>query len=123
MDEWTLHDGSGMSHTNKVSANEQTLLLHNIIESDIYPTFYKGLPIGGVDGRLVGGSLRKRFNSEDLRNRVVAKTGSITGVYTLAGYVTAKSGRTFAFSVMTSDKSTAAVKGIDAVVESIIKNY
>lgn len=123
MDEWTLHDGSGMSHTNKVSANEQTLLLHNIIASDIYPTFYRGLPIGGVDGRLVGGSLRKRFNSVDLSNRVVAKTGSITGVYTLAGYVTAKSGRTFAFSVMTSDKSTAAVKGIDAVVESIIKNY
>ena len=35
-----------------------------------------------------------------MRGRVVAKTGSIRGVSTLAGYVTADSGKTYAFAIL-----------------------
>lgn len=123
MNKWSLEDGSGMSHQNRVSANEQTLLLLKMKNEGIYPTFYKGLPIGGIKSRLVGGTLRNRFSTTELSGRVVAKTGSITSVYTLAGYAKAKSGRTYAFSIMTNSKNSSAIKGIDNVVRSIISNY
>ncbi|MEO4052328.1 D-alanyl-D-alanine carboxypeptidase/D-alanyl-D-alanine-endopeptidase [Solibacillus sp. CAU 1738] len=120
---WRFEDGSGMSHNNKVSANELTSLLFIMQQQPVYNNFYNSLPIGGQKDRFVGGSLRKRFDTAELRNRVVAKTGSLTQVYTLAGYVTANSGRKYAFSIMVENKSPAAINGIDRVVESIIKNY
>lgn len=123
MNKWSIEDGSGMSHQNRVSANNQTLLLVNMRNEEIYPVFSKGLPVGGIKDRLVGGSLRNRFTATALRGRVVAKTGSITNVYTLAGYVTAKSGRTFAFSIMADNKNPTIIKSMDRVVESIITNY
>lgn len=121
--QWRFEDGSGMSHVNRVSANELTALLTTMRQQAIYSSFYQGLPIGGQPSRLVGGSLRTRFDTNALRGRVVAKTGSITSVYTLSGYVTAKSGRQYAFAIMTDNKNAQAIKQIDRLVESIIQNY
>ncbi|WP_342472667.1 D-alanyl-D-alanine carboxypeptidase/D-alanyl-D-alanine-endopeptidase [Metasolibacillus sp. FSL H7-0170] len=121
--QWRLEDGSGMSHANRVSANELTALLAKIQQQSIYTNFYQGLPIGGQEERFVGGTLRKRFDTNALRGRVVAKTGSITNVYTLSGYVTAKSGRQYAFAIMTDKKNAQALKQIDQLVEVIIQHY
>ncbi|MCT6922582.1 D-alanyl-D-alanine carboxypeptidase/D-alanyl-D-alanine-endopeptidase [Metasolibacillus sp.] len=121
--QWRFEDGSGMSHVNRVSANELTALLTTMQQQAMYSSFYQGLPIGGQPSRLVGGSLRTRFDTNVLRGRVVAKTGSITNVYTLSGYVTAKSGRQYAFAIMTDHKNAQAIKQIDRLVESIIQNY
>lgn len=121
--QWRLEDGSGMSHANRVSANELTALLAKMQQQSIYTNFYQGLPIGGQEERFVGGTLRKRFDTNALRGRVVAKTGSITNVYTLSGYVTAKSGRQYAFAIMTDKKNAQALKQIDQLVEVIIQHY
>lgn len=123
MGNWKFEDGSGMSHKNKLTANELTLLLYKMTSEPNYRTFYSSLPIGGQKNRLIGGSLRKRFELPSLRNRVIAKTGSISGVYTLSGYVTTNSGRTFAFSIMTQNQSTSKIPSIDAVVQKIITTY
>ncbi len=121
--QWRFEDGSGMSHANRVSANELTALLTTMQQQPIYSSFYQGLPIGGQPNRLVGGSLRTRFDTNGLRGRVMAKTGSITNVYTLSGYVTAKSGRQYAFAIMTDKKNAQAMKQIDRLVETIVQNY
>lgn len=122
LENWHLIDGSGLGIANKITANGQTLLLTKVKEAPFYSTFYQGMPVGGMRERLQGGTLKNRFTEAPLKHHVIAKTGYITNTYALSGYVTAKSGRTFAFSVMTT-KSTSALGNIDAFVKSIYWNY
>ncbi|QCR32901.1 D-alanyl-D-alanine carboxypeptidase/D-alanyl-D-alanine-endopeptidase [Lysinibacillus sp. SGAir0095] len=123
MENWSFEDGSGMSHANKVSANELSLLLTKIGEIPSYNILHSSLPIGGQTDRIIGGSLKNRFNEEQYKNRVIAKTGHISGVYTLAGYVKANSGRTFAFAIMTQNQTSIRLRAIDEVVKKIIIEY
>ncbi|SOC20948.1 D-alanyl-D-alanine carboxypeptidase/D-alanyl-D-alanine-endopeptidase (penicillin-binding protein 4) [Ureibacillus xyleni] len=123
MNNWKFEDGSGMSHQNRISTNELSLLLLNVRNEQNYNLLYNALPVGGQKDRLVGGTLRKRFTQAPYLNQVHAKTGSLTGVYTLAGYITAKSGRTFAFAVMTQNQSSNQIDEIDAVVRKIYQLY
>lgn len=123
MESWSFQDGSGMSHDNKVTANELSLLLIKMRENPAYEMIYSSLPIGGQTDRSIGGSLKNRFNGEKYRNRVIAKTGHISGVYTLAGYVKANSGRTYAFAIMTQNQSSIRLNAIDEVVKKIMIEY
>lgn len=123
MRNWTFEDGSGMSHQNRVTPNGFTALLYHARGMEGYKTYYSSLPLGGANNRLVGGSLRTRFTLSPYQYRVAAKTGHITDVYTLSGYVRAKSGKTYIFSIMTENKKTPATTGIDAVVSHIINYY
>ncbi|SOC20946.1 D-alanyl-D-alanine carboxypeptidase/D-alanyl-D-alanine-endopeptidase (penicillin-binding protein 4) [Ureibacillus xyleni] len=123
MDQWNLEDGSGISHENRVTANELSHLLIKVKYEPNFKIFYESLPIGGRKDRLIGGSLRKRFQVEPYKNHVVAKTGSISGVYTLAGYVKSNSGKTYAFTIMTQNQSIPALNSIDEVVKNIISKY
>lgn len=116
---WHLADGSGLSMANKVTANELTQLL---VAMEPNKAFYTGLPVGGVSERLIGGTLKNRFTQSPLKYNVVAKTGYIPKTYALSGYVTAKSGKTFAFSILTSQQ-TGGIRKIDAFVQSIYNNY
>lgn len=123
MNDWHFEDGSGISHKNRVSANELSLLLYKMRSEPNYEVFHSSLPIGGQKNRMIGGSLKNRFTASTVKNLVVAKTGSISGVYTLAGYVTAKSGNTYAFTVMTQYQPYSKINGIDNVVKRIISLY
>ncbi len=123
MNQWAFEDGSGMSHNNKVTANQLTHLLFLVRNEPYFSNFYNSLPIGGRQDRLVGGSLRERFNTSFLMNRVVAKTGYISGVYTLAGYFTAKSGKEYVFTILTQNQNAIKLNSIDQVVKTFIDNY
>lgn len=123
MNNWRFEDGSGISHKNRVSANELTLLLYKMTSEPNYQVFYSSLPIGGQSNRMVGGSLKNRFTASSAKNLVVAKTGSISGVYTLSGYVTAKSGNTYVFTIMTQYQPYSKIYAIDNVVKKIISLY
>lgn len=123
MDQWLLEDGSGISHKNRTTANELTSLLVKVIDEPYFKAFYYSLPIGGEEERMVGGSLRERFQKPHLKERIFAKTGHISGVYTLSGYAKTNSGKTVAFAVMTQHQSTVKLKDIDIVVEKIIEQY
>lgn len=123
MGSWSFEDGSGMSHKNRISPNGFTALLYHARGMQAYDTYYNSLPLGGANDRLVGGSLRTRFTLSAYQYRVAAKTGHITGVYTLSGYVKAKSGKTYIFSIMTENQKSSTIIGIDAVVSYIINHY
>lgn len=103
---YTIKDGSGLSHSNKSSAMAQVDLLRFIYSKrDLYTSMMKLLPIAGVDG-----TLKKRMTTGPALNKVHAKTGTLTGVSTLAGFATAANGHQLAFSILInncSDKSFA----------------
>lgn len=123
MSNWSLEDGSGMSHNNKISPNALTELLFNTRNMAAYDTYYDALPIGGHSDRLIGGSLRERFTNTSTEFKVFAKPGAISGVNTLAGFVKVKSGHTYIFSIMVENRSMPSISGIDTVVSHLINNY
>ncbi|SFB30248.1 D-alanyl-D-alanine carboxypeptidase / D-alanyl-D-alanine-endopeptidase (penicillin-binding protein 4) [Lentibacillus halodurans] len=95
-----LRDGSGMSHKNMIPANELSGFLTAIKDESWFPAFEKSLPVAGVAERFVGGTLRYRMTEPPAQGNVVAKTGSLTGVSTLSGYVTSQDGEELVFSIM-----------------------
>jgi D-alanyl-D-alanine carboxypeptidase/D-alanyl-D-alanine-endopeptidase (penicillin-binding protein 4) len=74
------------------------------------------LPHCGIDG-----TLRGRMNTPTMRGRIVAKTGSMTGVSTLIGYAKASNGHTLAFVIMNQQvmKLSAARAWQDKVCTAI----
>ncbi len=112
--EFSLSDGSGLSSANLISPQAFTRLLRFIRAHPRYATFAPGLPQAGGTG-----NLRTRFVSTPLAGRVRAKTGSIAGVNTLAGYIDRPDGKsiTFAVEVNHHAQSTRVVlAAIDSVV-------
>ncbi|GAB3053690.1 D-alanyl-D-alanine carboxypeptidase/D-alanyl-D-alanine endopeptidase [Virgibacillus ainsalahensis] len=95
-----LRDGSGMSHKNYIPANGMSQLLYVIQEKDWYPAFERSLPVAGDPERFVGGTLRYRMTEGPAQGNVKAKTGSLTSVSTLSGYVTSTDGEPLIFSIM-----------------------
>ena len=77
-------DGSGLSRSNRVSAQMLAELLLKTYDNEKYQIIYGGLPVGGVNG-----TMRNRFVSSAPKaiGLVRTKTGSLTGVVSLAGYV------------------------------------
>ncbi|GAA0520822.1 D-alanyl-D-alanine carboxypeptidase/D-alanyl-D-alanine endopeptidase [Saccharopolyspora thermophila] len=98
-----LVDGSGLSTMDSVTPEQLTVLLDNARERPWFPVFYDSLPVAGVADRMVGGTLRNRMGGTAAAGNVHAKTGSLTGVISLSGYVTAADGRELVFSVVFND--------------------
>lgn len=93
---YNIIDGSGLSHSNKSTAQSQVDLLRYVYnDKNIYQLLYDNMPIAGVDG-----TLGKRMTNGMAHNNVHAKTGTLNGVSTLSGYLTASNGHDIAFSIL-----------------------
>ncbi|MFE9425733.1 D-alanyl-D-alanine carboxypeptidase/D-alanyl-D-alanine-endopeptidase [Kitasatospora sp. NPDC006697] len=92
-------DGSGLSRQDLLTGRRLVALLEFARRQPWFAAWYAGLPVAGDDRRMVGGTLRSRMRGTAAAGRVHAKTGSLTGVEALAGYVERADGRTLAFSV------------------------
>lgn len=94
----TLVDGSGLSRMNLVSP-EMTMAVLTYMwdhpDSAVAEAFYQSLPVGGRDG-----TLDERFVSGPARGNVHAKTGTLTGVSSLSGYVRSRGNTPLAFVIM-----------------------
>jgi PBP4 family serine-type D-alanyl-D-alanine carboxypeptidase len=77
-------DASGLSRKNKITAKLMAEFLYKIRLDEKYSIIYSGLPIGGVSG-----TLKTRFitTAPIAVGLVRAKTGTLNGTATLAGYV------------------------------------
>lgn len=96
-------DGSGLSSMDALTPTQLTTLLDNARQRPWFRSWYNALPVAGMPDRLVGGTLNDRMAGTAAENNVHAKTGSLTGVTSLSGYVTSASGRPLVFSVMFND--------------------
>lgn len=90
-----LADGSGVSRYNYSSPEHFTQLLSWAYANDkIRNNLISTLPVGGWDG-----TLKDRMNAP-YGNQIIAKTGTLSGVSCLSGYVITQSGETLVFSIM-----------------------
>lgn len=93
---YKIADGSGLSLYNYVSPELEVRMLRYARQNqNIYLHLLPSLPKAGMDG-----TLRNRMSSTFTRGNVRAKTGSVTGVYSLAGYLTASNGHEICFSII-----------------------
>lgn len=94
--QYRITDGSGLSLYNYVTPELMIrLLIYAYRHTDIFRELYPSLPVAGQDG-----TLKKRMTESVANGRVRAKTGTVTGVTTLAGYCTSANGHMLAFSMM-----------------------
>lgn len=93
---YRIADGSGLSLYNYVNASlEVGLLKYAYSNSNIYMHLYPSLPIAGQDG-----TLKRRMKGSFTSGNVHAKTGTLEGVISLAGYLTSANGHVIAFSIL-----------------------
>ena len=114
-------DASGLSRQNKVTAHVLAQLLYKIHSDPVLSRLIESLPVGGESG-----TLRNRYieTAPDAVGLVKAKTGTLTGTVSLAGYV--QSGdREYAFVIIadkirrTNSASDRARKTLDRYLAKI----
>lgn len=93
--EFSLDDGCGLSKKNQISPNAIARVLEHQFQSKDRQVYLNSLAIGGIDG-----TLEDRFKSTDLRGRVFGKSGYVLGVRSLSGYLKARDGQWYAFSIL-----------------------
>jgi D-alanyl-D-alanine carboxypeptidase/D-alanyl-D-alanine-endopeptidase (penicillin-binding protein 4) len=91
--EYNLEDAAGLSRYNKVSPKVISQLLFVMAHSKFAHTFEHSLPTTGETGTLT-------YFDPKLKGVVHAKTGSMTGVFALSGYMTTARHHKVIFSVM-----------------------
>lgn len=93
---YNIADGSGLSLYNYVTAElEVRMLRYAFKNNNIYLHLHPSLPQAGTDG-----TLRKRMTSPFTQGNVYAKTGTLSGISSLAGYCTAANGHRLAFAII-----------------------
>src|SRR5258706_2627078 len=108
-----LNDGSGLSRNDMITANATVQLLTFMSKHRYFAQFRDALPIAGVDG-----TLRTRMRGTPAENNLRAKTGSLSSVASLSGYVTTAAGEHLVFSMMLNnypDASALRRDSIDAI--------
>lgn len=96
LDNWRLNliDGSGLSRYNQVTPSQMLQLLDFTFHNDATNyEFISALPIAGVDG-----TLKRRMRN--IAWKVRAKTGTMKGIVSLAGYAMSADKEPFAFVII-----------------------
>jgi D-alanyl-D-alanine carboxypeptidase/D-alanyl-D-alanine-endopeptidase (penicillin-binding protein 4) len=112
--QFSFSDGSGLAGNNVVTPLALAKLLGYMQGHPNFEVFAAALPQSGSRG-----SLRSRFLGTPLEGRVSAKTGSISKVNSLSGYVERRNGQQLIFSVIANHHTqgfTAMTQYIDSVV-------
>jgi D-alanyl-D-alanine carboxypeptidase/D-alanyl-D-alanine-endopeptidase (penicillin-binding protein 4) len=106
--EFEIYNPSGFTRDNRFSPMAMAKVLESLRKDfKIFPEFLNSLPISGVDG-----TLRKRMKDEHVSRWVRAKTGLLTGVHTLAGYMGLNNGEVITFVLMyNGERDGGAVRG------------
>ncbi|NUP82954.1 MAG: D-alanyl-D-alanine carboxypeptidase/D-alanyl-D-alanine-endopeptidase, partial [Nonomuraea sp.] len=108
-----MRDGSGLSRRDGFSPGSIVQLLSAVRAKPWFSTWYEALPIAGNSDRFTGGTLRSRMANTPAANNVHAKTGSLTGVTALSGYVTSAEGEPLVFSIMLNQYLSGSPKDIE----------
>ena len=113
-----LADGSGLSRNNRTSTRQLVRLLETLHQDPVAGLpFAASLPRAGLDG-----TLKRRMRGSAAAGNCAAKTGTLIGVSSLAGYCTTAGGATVAFAMIENRVNSGVAKLIeDRVVKKIVR--
>jgi len=114
-----MRDGSGLSRMNYVTARTIATVLRSMRTRPTSDAWLASLPIGGMDG-----TLRNRFRGTPAEGKVQAKTGYVSNVSALSGYVTTQSGSRLLFVMLMNNhpcSNAEATEVLDHIVGLLVQ--
>jgi D-alanyl-D-alanine carboxypeptidase/D-alanyl-D-alanine-endopeptidase (penicillin-binding protein 4) len=112
-DAFVVRDGSGLSRSDLISPEAIVSILDVMRRSPNFQVFYESLPIAGVDG-----TIRTRMRDTPAQGNLRAKTGTLSMVRSLSGYVRTADGRLLEFSMLCNNWTTPQA-AVDRVQDTI----
>jgi serine-type D-Ala-D-Ala carboxypeptidase/endopeptidase (penicillin-binding protein 4) len=110
-----LADGSGLSRKNRMTTQAITDFLKDIyLRFDIGPDFQAALRVMGANG-----VNSHRLSKSPAKGKIRAKTGTLNGVSTLAGYVSNPKNQIFAFALFLNN-NRCGIRGADRIEDKIV---
>jgi D-alanyl-D-alanine carboxypeptidase/D-alanyl-D-alanine-endopeptidase (penicillin-binding protein 4) len=119
-DQASLTDGSGLSKENLVTPTAITKLLEFIHKKEYFTTYFNTLSVAGVDG-----TLKHRLLLPETKDRIHAKTGTLSNATSLSGYVTTSYGKKLVFSILANRFTINKYRTRDTIdkICSLLVNY
>jgi serine-type D-Ala-D-Ala carboxypeptidase/endopeptidase (penicillin-binding protein 4) len=111
----SLRDASGMAPATLMNSSDLNRYLVNIQNKPWFDVLYNSLSIGGVNG-----TLGHRFRTSSVNERFYGKSGFVSGVRSLTGYLETNSGQRLAVTIVTNNY-TARTANVDWVHERILE--
>jgi len=111
---YSLNDGSGLSRQNLVSPEAIVKTLQVMAKTPQAKIYRDSLAVAGVSG-----TLKNRFLNTPIRGKLQAKTGTLTGVSGLSGYLELPNYETLVISIILNHadfKSSLQRDAIDEIV-------
>ena len=98
--EYVLVDASGLSRQNLVTPQTLVKLLRSMSRSNpqIERAYRQSLAVAGISG-----TLKRRFTNTSIQGNLSGKTGTLTGVGALSGYLNTQSGLPLVFSIIVNN--------------------
>ncbi len=90
-----MFDGCGISRYNAVTARQLLFILEYMKKSPYFQVFYNSLPLAGVTG-----TLKNSFKETPAEGNLRAKTGTMSRVKSLAGYLRTETNKTIGFAII-----------------------
>jgi D-alanyl-D-alanine carboxypeptidase/D-alanyl-D-alanine-endopeptidase (penicillin-binding protein 4) len=110
--ELVLENGSGLSRIERISARGLGAVLLSAWASPVMPELMSSLPVAAVDG-----TMRRRLKSAEIAGQAHIKTGSLSGVRSIAGYVLDAHGNRAAVVFLVNHANAAAAQpAMDALL-------
>jgi len=109
-----LENGSGLSRTERITPLTMGGLLQAGLRSPWAPEFLSSMPIAAVDG-----TMRRRLHGTPAAGRARMKTGTLSNVVALAGYVPDATGKQLVVVAMVNSNLAGNGRG-RAVVDSLV---
>ena len=110
-----LRDASGMATATLVKATDLNNYLVLLREKEYFPVFFESLAEGGKNG-----TLEYRFSNSPLKGSFNGKTGFVSGVRTLSGYLKTEEGTDLVVSVFTNNYTTKT-SSVDFTQQKILE--
>ncbi|HWA39047.1 MAG TPA: D-alanyl-D-alanine carboxypeptidase/D-alanyl-D-alanine-endopeptidase [Burkholderiales bacterium] len=107
-----LDNGSGLSRAERLSAGSLAAILLAAWRSPVMPEFVASLPIAAADG-----TMRKRLRSSPAAGQAHLKTGLLSDVRSIAGYVLDRHGKRYVVvMIVNHPRAPEALEALDALV-------
>jgi D-alanyl-D-alanine carboxypeptidase/D-alanyl-D-alanine-endopeptidase (penicillin-binding protein 4) len=111
-----IRDGSGLSPSGVLTANNLTDILYSMKKDSAFNDFYASIPIVGING-----TVQNLGKGSKATGNVRAKSGSISNTRAFAGYFTASNGELMSFTYIINRYADGADRKVRKYLEEMIK--